>query len=347
MLMLTNDVVATEPAETPKTNAAAGFVPAVLIDKSEPVYPRPALHENREGWVRVSFDINRNGRVVNAIATESVGGSIFETAAVRSAGRWRYAPAEQDGRPVAQLGNDAVVTFVLNERARGSSKRFADRYNDILELIAKKQFYRANVLAQSVFDEWPLNLYELSKLWSLRAELALVQNDLPAAESALRKATANEGRWLDSDAYRSLLLAMVHVDLEIGQFKKAIESFQKLTVLDPYRGDEFSQTARMIHSLKDIIDSDQILATDGTIQRSERCESCRSVWSFGPVRKSFTISNVVGDIQSVVLTCTTVRVPADFSNDKTYFLPLNNRDCEVDILGDDGTTLRVYQLPDG
>lgn len=325
-------------------DAPADRKPAVLLDERNPVYPRPALYENREGWVRVDFEIDRSGKATNAFVVESVGGSIFENAAVRSVGRWRFEPAQLNGRPVAQMRNTAVVTFAMNEQARGSSRRFADRYNDILNLIDKKQLQRADALARSVFDEWPLNLYELTKLWALRAELALIQNDLLAAESALIKATANGGRWLDQDAYRSLLLAMVHVDVEIGQFRRAIESFRKLIEFEPDRSDEVWQTARMIKSLQEIISSDQTLATDGVIQRSEGCASCRDQWSFEPVRSNFNISDVEGDLASVILTCDTVRVPLPYVSNKSWLLPPHSGDCEVSVTGALGTTFRVYQL---
>ncbi len=338
---------ATSASEAPPSSTIAdplvGHSPAVLLDDSEPVYPRPALHENREGWVRVGFEINRDGRVVNAVVEESVGGSIFETAALRSVGRWRFEPARLNGRPVAQLRNSTIVTFALNERARGSSQRFADRYNDILELIKKDQLERADVLARSVFDQWPLNLYELTKLWSLRAELSLIQNDFRAAESALRKATANRGRWLDSDAYRSLLLARVHVDLEIGKFKKAIDLFDELVAMDPDRSDELTQTSQMIQSLQNIIDSDQTLATDGVIQRNEGCKACRDSWTFEPVRRTFTVAIIEGTLKELVMNCTNVKVPFEFIVDKTWFLPAHSGQCEVALFGAAGTTFRVYQ----
>ncbi len=332
------------PSALPDAARPEGHSPAVLIDDSEPVYPRPALHENREGWVRVGFEINREGRVVNAVVEESVGGSIFETAATRSVSRWRFEPAQLNGRPVSQPRNSTIVTFALNEQARGSSKRFADRYNDILELIKKNQLERADALARSVFDQWPLNLYELTKLWSLRAELSLIQNNFRAAESALRKATANRGRWLDADAYRSLLLARVHVDLELGQFKKAIDLFEELIALDPDRSDELTQTARMIRSLQNIIDSDQTLATDGLIQRNEGCEACRATWTFEPLRRTFTVASIDGMLEALVMNCTNVKVPFEFIVDKTWYLPANSGQCEVGLFGSEGTAFRVYQL---
>ena len=345
-LLLSAAAGASDSPQSVAPAAVGEHAPATLVDASKPVYPRPALHENREGWVRVSFDIDRNGRVTNATVVESVGGSIFETAAVRSVGRWRYTPAQRDGLPVSQFGNTTVVTFALNDQARGSSKRFADRYNDILELIEKKQLQRADKLARSVFDEWPLNLYELTKLWSLRAELALIQNDILAAESALGKATANDGKWLDPDAYRSLLLAMVHVDVEIGQFRKAIKTYETLVAMNPDSNGQISQTAKLIRSLRDIIDSDQTLATDGVIQSNEGCAACRDLWRFEPVRRTFTIANVDGELESVVLTCSTVRTQAAFTPGKTWHLPSASQRCDVAVFGNDGTSFRVYQPAD-
>lgn len=317
------------------------------VDIDEPVYPRPALHENREGWVLVNFDIDTNGRVINATPADSVGGSIFEKAALRSVERRRYRPAQQDGQAVFQGRNSEFVVFSISKNARGSSQRFADRYNDILDLMDKDKLDRAEVLAQSVFDQWPLNLYELTKIWSLRAELALIQNDLLAADDALRKATANSGHWLDDTAYQSLLLAMVHVDLEIGQYKSAMDTFRQLAEMNPGDSDALEQTRNMISSVRDAINSKQILATDGIILRSESCDSCQAKWSFSPVRNAFNIFDIDGRVTAIDIVCDATRMPRTHFSEGIWRLPQDAGTCRVDVTGDVDTTFKIHQLADG
>lgn len=190
-----------------------------------------------------------------------------------------------------------------------------------------------------------MNLYELSKLWSLRAQLALVQNDTLSAESALQRATANNGEWLDQQNYKSLMLAKVHIEIEIGQFETAIESFNKLLELKPRSSEQLTQTTAVIESLKEIIDGNQTLATDGLIRPRNGCVACEDRWSFQPVRQRFTIEDVDGELLAVNMICDRARVSTAFASGIEWLIPPQFGTCRVDVIGNPETTLRVHQLP--
>jgi len=343
--LLSSPSSADDPTNTVDVVSAGITQKAELIATDKPVYPRLAQQEYREGWVLIDFDIDQNGKVQNAAVLDSVGGNVFELAAVNSVGRWHYKPAQLDGKAVLQGRNTTYVTFAINTRTRGSTKRFADRYNDILDLITDNQIKRANVLALSAFDEWPMNLYELSKLWALRAQLALVQNDALAAESALQRATANNGEWLSKQTYQSLLLAKVHIEIEIGQFGTAIASFRKLLALNPRQSKQLAETTAVIDSLQTIIAGGQTLATDGIIRPNTGCTACDNRWSFQPAHHKFTIADISGEIQAVQMICDRARVSTAFINEIEWVIPPQFGTCRIDMLGSAETTFRVHQLP--
>lgn len=86
--LLSSPLFADDPTNTLDVVSAGITANAELINKDKPVYPRLAQQENREGWVLIDFDIDQNGRVQNAAVLDSVGGHVFELAAVNSVGRW-------------------------------------------------------------------------------------------------------------------------------------------------------------------------------------------------------------------------------------------------------------------
>ena len=345
VVLLSSPLSADDPTNTMDVVSAGITKKAELTTADKPVYPRLAQQENREGWVLIDFDIDQNGKVQNATVLDSVGGHVFELAAVNSVARSRYEPAQLDGKAVLQGRNTTYVTFAINTRTRGSTKRFANRYNDILDLITDNQIERADALALSAFDEWPMNLYELSKLWSLRAQLALIQNDVLSAESALQRATANNGEWLDKQNYKSLMLAKVHIEIETGQFEAAIESFKKLLELKPKSSEQLTQTTAVIESLKEIITGNQTLATDGLIRPRSGCVACENRWSFQPVRRKFTIEDIDGELLAVNMICDRARVSTAFVSEIEWIIPPQFGTCRVDVLGSPETTFRVHQLP--
>ncbi len=321
-------------------------VEASLSEQHQAVYPRPAFRDNREGWVLVDFDIDANGSVRDVRAIDSLGGNEFELPAVNSVARWHYAPAQMNGNAVSQSGNLAYVVFAINTQSRGSTKRFADRYNDALNLIQKQELQRANSIASSVFDDWPMNLHELAKLWSLRAQLALLQGDVLAAQIALQRAMANDGEWLAKPTYESMLLASVQIETEIGQFGAAIDSYQTLVALNPRSSDALQQTKALIESLHATIASDKTLATDGKVSQRSNCEACEFSWSFVPVRNKFKIADVVGALSSVNMICDSARVATEFTSDTEWQVPPQLSSCRVELQGDSETTFRIHQQPD-
>jgi protein TonB len=67
-----------------------------------PPYPRDAALEGIEGWVRVSVEIDENGRVGEVSVIESRPRGVFDDAAVRAVRRWSWRPAIVDGEARAQ-----------------------------------------------------------------------------------------------------------------------------------------------------------------------------------------------------------------------------------------------------
>jgi protein TonB len=65
-----------------------------------PVYPRAALEDNVSGEVRVRITVDAEGKVTDTVIVESTPAGVFDDAALAAVRRWRFKPAEVDGRPV-------------------------------------------------------------------------------------------------------------------------------------------------------------------------------------------------------------------------------------------------------
>ena len=67
-----------------------------------PQYPRDALMQGLEGWVRVEFTINPDGSVSDArVVDANPRRGIFDREALRAITRWRFKPKVQDGEAIA------------------------------------------------------------------------------------------------------------------------------------------------------------------------------------------------------------------------------------------------------
>jgi protein TonB len=92
-------------------NQDGDVIPIVRI---APQYPRQALLEGIEGWVRIEFVINPDGTVADPNIMEAEPPRIFNTSALRAILRWKFKPRIVDGKPVPRRGVQ-VIEFKLEE----------------------------------------------------------------------------------------------------------------------------------------------------------------------------------------------------------------------------------------
>jgi periplasmic protein TonB len=92
---------------------AAQDRPLQLLSGAGPVYPSEARAEGVEGHVVVRYDVDDQGRVLNARVVESSPGGVFDEAAVRAVSSWRFRPLEQAGERRSVDGLHSRVEFRL------------------------------------------------------------------------------------------------------------------------------------------------------------------------------------------------------------------------------------------
>ena len=90
---------------------STGLVPAFRVP---PQYPLRAANRGIEGWVRVEFMINQQGRVVNPVVVDAYPSSIFNRAAIRAISRWKFEPKVVAGMVVEQRAVQ-VMEFKLRK----------------------------------------------------------------------------------------------------------------------------------------------------------------------------------------------------------------------------------------
>ena len=72
--------------------------PAMLIVRTDPVYPAIARQSHISGSVEVQFRISPEGRVYDVKSLK--GWPILAKAAIDAVATWRYEPARRNGTPV-------------------------------------------------------------------------------------------------------------------------------------------------------------------------------------------------------------------------------------------------------
>jgi len=86
--------------------------PLTVVSRIPPVYPIHAKHRGIEGWVRVRFVVQEDGRVTDITIRESQPIGVFDENVLRCVAGWRFKPGTVEGTPVKAWA-ETTIRFQL------------------------------------------------------------------------------------------------------------------------------------------------------------------------------------------------------------------------------------------
>ena len=104
--------------EPPAPRTAGALAPGrepVAVRRIQPDYPGDALRNNETGKVVVRIDVDTDGTPSDVSIARSSRSRSLDRAALDAARKWRFRPAQQDGRPV-EASVEVPFEFTLEER---------------------------------------------------------------------------------------------------------------------------------------------------------------------------------------------------------------------------------------
>ena len=88
-------------------------VEVTRVSYPAPVYPRRALRLEVEGTVRVEFDVDKDGSVLDPFVVESNPPGVFDRAAIKAVRKFLYEPPTYEGTSVKVNNVQIDLTFKL------------------------------------------------------------------------------------------------------------------------------------------------------------------------------------------------------------------------------------------
>ena len=88
---------------------------AIPLMITEPRWPRKALMEGTEGFVRLCFTILPDGKAAEVVVKDSNPRRLFDRTAQRAVYKWKFRPSVVDGKPVEQKNMCYTMEFKLEQ----------------------------------------------------------------------------------------------------------------------------------------------------------------------------------------------------------------------------------------
>lgn len=301
---------------------------------SNPDYPESEQRSGKEGWVQLSYIIEKDGTVSNPIIQDSSGAKSFEKSAIRAVKEWEFSPATLDGESIQQCRNKVMFQFTMHNTAKGGTRRFRSKYNEINDLIDEGNLTAARTKLDELKSKPQWNLYEDTFFWYLKSQYHLVSNEEDLQLKSLLKITNTGKTYLPSSTYESVLKSIFVLYLRKNHLTDALDTFEALQENYP-DSETITLLAPYAAQAKNILNSDQPLNIEGKIDDS--------YYSHQLNKSSFSFANVKGDLYNMDIRCNNQRSTYSAEEGKTWNIPKQWGRCSIFVYGNAGTTFNLIE----
>ena len=90
------------------SNSLASNSALIPLVRIAPRYPREALVSGKTGFVTIKLTVDEDGKVIDAVISNSRPPRIFDRAALQAVLRWKFKPRVVNGVPVKQVGTTTI-----------------------------------------------------------------------------------------------------------------------------------------------------------------------------------------------------------------------------------------------
>lgn len=115
MALSAPDIPASSNASAAQVAGVGQSQQVVPLHRMEPRYPRRALRRKIEGYVVLSFSIDKTGVPTDIEVIDSEPKHIFDREARRALKRWKYQPQMVNGVPVKRAGQKVRLEFRMQK----------------------------------------------------------------------------------------------------------------------------------------------------------------------------------------------------------------------------------------
>lgn len=331
-------------AEQPPTQAKLleSIQNAKVIERKAPQYPYTAAKSGREGWVQMSFVIDKDGRVVDPIVEDSSGFKEFEKQALKAVKKWRYQPAIKNGKPIEQCQNTVQMDFRLDAAndTRGVRRRFKRLYTNASNYLDTGDLKSAQQAFDKLTSKNQANMYESAWYWMLAAKIAKTQGykkrELKASRRATRKDDSIE--YLGAGNYLYLKQRIFALEAEMSRYKSALDTFKQIEKADEQG--KLSESLRPYAlKIEALVSGDEAFSVAATLKNNSK-------WYYRLARNTFTFDYPAGQLSRVEVRCDNKREVYSIAHDTEWRIPQFWGQCSLYVDGKDGTDFTLIELPD-
>lgn len=325
-------------AESELSEHIATVVQAQPIKRVNPTYPSSSARQHQEGWVRVSFVINKEGKVEDPVVQDSSGLRAFEKATLRAIKRWQYSPATQDGKPIQQCRNMVQLDFRLSGKS-GVTRKFKARYKEVADAINSNDLPLAAELIAEMKDDQLWNLTESAFFWLVDSSYAKATRDHVRELKSVRRALAINSNAISTSTTQYLLEREFVLSVAQNQYRQAMQAYTRLKPFLEGKPELTSRLTPYAEKIKSLILSKEPIVREEIIDEEGRVFHQLS-------RNAFVLNIAEGELDEVQIRCDNKLSRFTAVSQSEWHIPATWGQCSVFVSGSPGARFEVIEVGD-
>ena len=135
------------------------YSPPVPTKKAIPKYPARAQARGIEGWVQLHYMVDPSGNTYDIEIVDSNGDRSIERAAIKAARKYKYQPAEYQGKPI-DASASVLIRFAMADSGKIWSQQFAALFKKLANALKSNDLTEAESLISKLEKVEVTTLYE-------------------------------------------------------------------------------------------------------------------------------------------------------------------------------------------
>ena len=308
-----------------------------IIKRPKILYPKRALSNSEEGWVRLQAMIDLDGKPFDIVVTDSVGNRAFEGAAIQALRRSRFEPGEVNGEKV-ESRYWWQVTFEMASKDALYHSSFRQRFFNVVNAVAENEKSIAEKGLEGL-SERRKTLHEDAMYWTAKyyfdQQWGTPSQQLRSVSRAL--GYDENRRFMDENLYRKLLWSKFSLQVDRRRYADALDTLSTFETLEGVEDSMRIQAQEYKNAINELSASEKVFTVAAVLGENGR-------WYYTPLRNSFGVTDVEGSVDEFTLYCQRNRFRFKFEPDFEYNVDGTNGTCNVAVAGEPGTNFTFVQL---
>ncbi len=331
-------VLTADPAVTESIGSAA-----VLLDRTRLNFPAEDWHQEETGWVRITYSVDRNSRVVDAQVADAAAPPALQRLALQSIRDWDYRAATNGGQPISQEHNEAVFHYGYTKGPIEYRRSYRTAYRSVEKFIARGKLDDAHIALDEMKKD-AIGGHEETRASLLEAQISGAKGDLAAQGRHLQRAIIGNGRWIGKEAQFAAIRVLLAQAIRSNNAAQALQYYQQLSSAAT---SEVGAFVDIMAKVQTVVDADDAIATPLVIEAD--IGGGKGLVRQPLLRRAAVVTDVtVPPLTGIDIRCDQVRLMAPSmsasQNTIEWRLPPGEEPCELLVVAPINSTLTLIEI---